>query len=281
MLSRSDPRIRRALDNLSQTLETANDRTQENIYTFTETFVTPILRSLTDCIVASTSLCTSCCPGSAEGFKRWPTVQSRGRAEFAFDFYDDWDEEENDPLLEFAGNTETLFASRQVALDQTMDYSIGSRFHHRRPGDHRASMVISSPGYFGFLSRIPSRFRKPVSCNPSLADLGSTRSSRSNVHDTVREQGPLDQDEGLIEHTPSLRRHKRSRSATEASCHTTASMSSRGDIIPSEDEMDDAVPLDDEFASNLEPHINGHGHNLANHVHAELEDELQAPGRAP
>lgn len=50
-----------------------------------------------------------------------------------------------------------------------------------------------------------------------------------------------------------LRPHRRIRSDTTASGHTTDSLSSRGDIFPSSDEeLADAIPLDDEFAMVLE-----------------------------
>lgn len=50
---------------------------------------------------------------------------------------------------------------------------------------------------------------------------------------------------------PSSHIPNRKRSGTSASHATTTSLSSRGDLFPSEDE-DDAIPLDDEFATALE-----------------------------
>jgi hypothetical protein len=54
--------------------------------------------------------------------------------------------------------------------------------------------------------------------------------------------------------------HGRKRSQTGASGHTTDSLSSRGDIFPSDDE-DDAVPLSDEFALALERRTTGQWHD--------------------
>ena len=55
--------------------------------------------------------------------------------------------------------------------------------------------------------------------------------------------------------------HGRKRSQTNTSGHTADSLSSRGDIFPSEDELDDAVPLDDEFAVALERRTTGQWHD--------------------
>jgi hypothetical protein len=73
----------------------------------------------------------------------------------------------------------------------------------------------------------------------------------------MEEEQPLiedsDEDADAREH----KGHRRQRSDTHASGHTTDSLSSRGDIFPSEDELDDAVPLDDEFTLVLERRTTG------------------------
>jgi len=68
----------------------------------------------------------------------------------------------------------------------------------------------------------------------------------------VEEGEPLvEESEGEGEGERGMRK-VRSRRQTNASGHTTDSFSSRGDILGSEDELDDAVVLDDEFAVALE-----------------------------
>lgn len=67
------------------------------------------------------------------------------------------------------------------------------------------------------------------------------------MHRFTQEEEPLMEaaDEDLIR--PANSPTGRNRSATQSSLGTTNSLSSRGDLIPS-DEEEDAVPLDDEFA---------------------------------
>ena len=102
--------------------------------------------------------------------------------------------------------------------------------------------IVPRSSMFGFLESLPwkiggrgSRYR------PGVADL------QENVGKRGAEAAPL------IGHdnTSGRGRHGRSRSDTVNSKSTTNSLSSRGDLFPSEDE-DDAVPLDDEFAMVLE-----------------------------
>ena len=84
---------------------------------------------------------------------------------------------------------------------------------------------------------------------PSAADLQEHPGLRPS--DLEVEVEPLLEDEDGEE---SGKKHVRNRSLTNGSQHTTDSLSSRGDLFPSEDE-DDAVPLDDEFAMVLERRI--------------------------
>ncbi|KKY28570.1 hypothetical protein UCRPC4_g00501 [Phaeomoniella chlamydospora] len=62
------------------------------------------------------------------------------------------------------------------------------------------------------------------------------------------------EDEDYRAHLPKgKKKHGRKRSSTNGSEDTTNSLSSRGDLIPSDEELEaDAVPLDDEFAMVLE-----------------------------
>ncbi len=77
---------------------------------------------------------------------------------------------------------------------------------------------------------------------------------------SIEEEQPLieDSEEDADAHEGSeYKTHRRARSNTHTSGHTTDSFSSRGDIFPSEDELDDAVPLDDEFTIALERRTTG------------------------
>ncbi|KAL8688403.1 MAG: hypothetical protein Q9224_004893, partial [Gallowayella concinna] len=113
--------------------------------------------------------------------------------------------------------------------------------------------IVPSSSMFGFLERLPWKIGgKGKRYKPSAADLqhvGEGQRSRTAAM-KARASG---EDEPLISESESgeegrkRRRHGRKRSGTVGSRETDTSLSSRGDLFPSEDE-DDAVPLDDEFA---------------------------------
>src|ERR1700759_2478529 len=101
MLSRNDPRIRRAIDQITQNFEAANERTQENLFTFTKTYINPCFSSITECLRE----CNQCSLNDEERRRRHRAAgRQRGHAESSFDFYDDWEQDETDPLLGFAGD---------------------------------------------------------------------------------------------------------------------------------------------------------------------------------
>lgn len=106
--------------------------------------------------------------------------------------------------------------------------------------------IVPKSSMFGFLERLPWKIGgKGFKYRPAAADL------QENVGRGRGEGEPLieESEEGSAD--AARGRNGRNRSATTASGSTTNSLSSRGDLFPSEDE-DDAVPLDDEFAMVLE-----------------------------
>lgn len=183
-----------------------------------------------------------------------------------FDFYDDWDDEEGegagllggwgndelDRLLAGSGAGEGL-ADQQPGRHTAMSY--GSRGILRKKNasplkDGGADpTIIPNPSMFRFLERLPWRFGgRNVRYRPSAADLQENPGRKRT-----------DEGEVLIEESEgeeTVQKHRRQRSGTNASGSTTNSLSSRGDLFPSEDE-DDAVPLDDEFAMALERRTTG------------------------
>jgi hypothetical protein len=294
MLSRNDPRVRRALDQLAQTLESANSRTQEGLFSFAQTYVSPCLASVGGCLAACVEPCRACWEEEEQRRRRLQQA-ARGRAELSFDFYDDWEEEEADPLLGGDGVEEEPAAAvsggtvsggtvreggggwlRGRARERTMSYGAvaggasgksggGKGKQLVAPPDEDAPMIRSS-SYFGFLESLPFRLgAKGLRYQPSIADLQDHPGSRRRLYS---EEQPLldgsDADEGTAAEAGKRRKPAqlpamRKRSGTQGSGHTTDSFSSRGDIFPSEDEMDDAVPLDDEFALHLERRtVGGH-----------------------
>jgi hypothetical protein len=264
MYRRSDPRWNRTLQHLTSNIEHANESAQENLYGFTQSYVNPCLSSVVQCLNA----CTAPCFPAHNDRRRHRT--SRGRAESSFDFYDDWEEDENDGLLgwgsdnldRFLGSASTYGTTSQPGRQRAMSYGQRNRDPRYDTGRRKSSAqvrdvpgpdptIIPSSSYFGFLGRLPFKIGgKGLKYKPSAADLtehpGASRRSRE-------EQQPLIEDSGEDEMEGSERKgHRRQRSDTHTSGHTTDSLSSRGDIFPSEDELDDAVPLDDEFTLVLE-----------------------------
>ncbi|KAL8752958.1 MAG: hypothetical protein Q9199_005381 [Rusavskia elegans] len=270
-MRRNDPRIRQTLNQISQTVDSAQYTTRASLFTFHQTYLAPCLSGISTCLEASCAPCYTCITNAAssstpsDAARRRRTGRRRGREELSFDFYDDWEAQEeegwgNDELDRLlAGNDFTSAEGQQPGRRSGMSYGgIGSR---RKTGglgggkDMGASEanIVPSSSMFGFLERLPWKIGgKGRRYKPSAADLqdvGEGQRSRTAAL-KARASG---EDEPLISESESGeegrkgRRHMRKRSDTVGSRETANSLSSRGDLFPSEDE-DDAVPLDDEFA---------------------------------
>lgn len=246
----NNPEFRQTLQNISHNFETANQTAQENIYTFTQRYIDPCLAG----IKSSIDACTAPCFPNREDNLRRKRGRSRGRADYNFDFYDAWEDDEALADNSAAwGNDELdgLLAghgpqSTQPRRQRAMSY--GSRNRRKSTavqGDpDREPTVIPGSSYLGFLERLPWRIgSRKLRYKPSAADLQENPGG-ARIRDVEAE--PL-----IEEHDEDASRwqkgHGRSRSDTNASRSTTNSLSSRGDLIMS-DEEEDAVPLDDEFA---------------------------------
>lgn len=259
MYRRDDPRLRRRLDQFSHNVESATEHAQENLYTFSQNYITPCFTLIGNGFRS----CTSCCFPVDEPRRRRQRGRSRGLAESSFDFYDDWDEEENDPLswTNSSDELDRLLAGPQPGRERAMSY--GARRadgRARRKSITQAGPdpnVITASHYIGFLDRLPFVGRKGLRYKPSAADLQEHPGSRRDVTSAVEEEPLIEDSEEEIE-IQNNRKHKRNRSNTATSGHTTSSLSSRGDLFPSEDE-DDAIPLDDEFDIALERRTTGSG----------------------
>jgi hypothetical protein len=208
------------------------------------------------------SSCTEACFPHLD--RRRPRGQTRGRAEASFDFYDDWDEEETDALLGWSNGNDELnrllagSGSTQPGRERGMSY--GTRRETPRirrkslvTGDSPDSNVIPASNYLGFMERIIGR--RGLRYKPSAADLQEHPGAQRVIPE---EREALLEDSDEDSPTTAYKKHRRVRSSTATSGHTTSSLSSRGDLFPSDDE-DDAVPLDDEFAMALERRTTGSG----------------------
>lgn len=239
-MRRNDPRIRQTINQISQNLESANLSTQASLFTFSQRYLSPCLASFQSCLEASCQPCFS-----ARDEQRRPHRNARrGREGFGFDFYDNWEEDEaewgNDEL-------DRLLAGSDEQPGKYGGMSYGSRGVRRKSfdipkGGGGDPTVVPSSSMFGFLEGLPWKFgSRGVRYRPSAADLqenvGRKRGEHEPLVEESEESGP-DAGRG---------RHGRKRSGTDTSRSTNNSLSSRGDLFPSEDE-DDAVPIDDEFA---------------------------------
>ncbi|KAL8714678.1 MAG: hypothetical protein Q9220_001627 [cf. Caloplaca sp. 1 TL-2023] len=265
-MRRNDPRIRQTLNQISQTVDSAQYTTRASLFTFHQTYLAPCLSQFSTCLEASCAPCYACITNAASSntpsdAARRRKGRRRGREELSFDFYDDWEAQEEEGW----GNDELdrLLAGNDFANDgqpgrrRGMNYGgIGSRRKigggggGKGIGDEEANIVPSS-SMFGFLERLPWKIGgRGRRYRPSAADLQDVGEGRSRV--AALKARASGEDEPLISESESgeergTRKHGRKRSGTVGSRETTNSLSSRGDLFPSEDE-DDAVPLDDEFA---------------------------------
>lgn len=249
MMRPRDPRIRQTINQISSNLESANESAQEGIYTFSQNYISPCFASIGNCVYACAA---PCLPSREDQLRR----RRRGRAEDNFDFYDDWDNDiangsllgwgsdELDRLL--AGSGLARGSSEQPRRQRNMSY--GTHGVRRKssvlaPDNRNDPTVIPSSSFLGFLERFPWRLgARGVKYRPSAADL---QEHPGGVHREQNHEG-----EPLLESTEENEeadgQNGRDRSATQSSRGTINSLSSRGDLIMS-DEEEDAVPLDDEF----------------------------------
>ena len=214
--------------------------------------MSPCLSSFNNCLEAS---CQPCFAALSHNDNRRSHNRQRHqhprprREDLSFDFYDDWEQDEAewgndelDRLLSGDGDPR----GQQPRKHGGMNYGSRGLGPKRIKGGEDDPHVVPKSSMFGFLESLPWKIGgRGVRYRPSVADLQENVGRRSN------EAEPLisDPDDGRS-------RHKRNRSDTVGSKSTTNSLSSRGDLFPSEDE-DDAVPLDDEFAMVLERRTTG------------------------
>ncbi|EEA22843.1 hypothetical protein TMatcc_001699 [Talaromyces marneffei ATCC 18224] len=265
MMRTNDPRIRQTLNQISHNIESANESAQEGFYRFSQQYLAPCFASIGNCLAECTA---PCLPNREAQLRR----RRRGRAELNFDFYDDWDNEsanegilgwgndELDRLLAGSGSVRGGGGAQQPRRQRKMSY--GAARTRRKssilPDQRDDPTVIPKSSFIGFFERLPWKIGpRGVKYRPSAADLQERPGRLPHDDDYIQpessEAQPLieEEDEEDAENpTGTVRkgkRQKRNRSTTQSSQETSNSLSSRGDLI-FDDEDEDAVPLDDEFA---------------------------------
>ncbi|KAL8843517.1 MAG: hypothetical protein Q9170_000021 [Blastenia crenularia] len=264
-MRRTDPRIRQTLNQISQTVDSAQYTTRASLFTFHQAYLAPCLSHLSNCAEASCVPCYTCITNAASSSHPSDTTarrrkgRRRGREELSFDFYDDWEAQEeegwgNDELDRLLAGNDYFTSSAGVGGDgqpgrrKGMNYG-GIASRRKFAEDDMEGNMVPKSSMFGFLERLPWKIGGRVRrYKPSAADL-------QDVGEGSRKPRLHGEDEPLISESESGEegrkktggQHRRKRSGTVGSKDTTTSLSSRGDLFPSEDE-DDAVPLGDEFA---------------------------------
>ena len=256
-----DPRLRQRWNRISQNAEAATENAAAGIWSFQHNHVNPCLASLAD----SLDGCTSLCLGDREerARRRRERERTHGRAEYSFDFYDDWYEEEPGMLAGWSyedwdrllvGSGAARGGGGAGAGDEVCEQprrkrgmSYGTRGARRKPAGEEDPTVIPSTQPIGFLGKLPWKFGGTLRYKPSAANL-----QEHPGHHEADENAPLlgpggdadiDADDDYFGPRAAP---PRKRSGTTGSGNTSDSYRSRGDLFLSDGE-EDAVPLDDEF----------------------------------
>ncbi|OBT58634.1 hypothetical protein VE04_01800 [Pseudogymnoascus sp. 24MN13] len=260
-----DPRIRQTWNNISHNAETATETAAAGIWSFVHDYINPCFAWMGESVEQCT---TQCFPDREERARRLrERDRARGRAEYSFDFYDDWDDEEagasggllgwgNDELDRLlAGSGSNSHGPDDQPSGRKRKMSYGTRRTPKRRGTIDGlpdPTIIPSTSALGFLQRLPFKFGGTLRYKPSAADLQDHPGAhRAELGDDAEEEPLIDDDHSDYSDAGDLNIKKtRPRSSTTASGDTSDSFRSRGDLFPSDGE-DDAVPLSDEFATTL------------------------------
>jgi hypothetical protein len=272
-----DPRLRQRWNQISHNAETVTETAAEGIWTFQHRYINPCLGAIGDSIES----CTAPCFGDREDRARRARARGRdyggARAEYTFDFYDDWDDD--DEALATGGHGGGILggwgagggssrgddwdrliggsavASRKGSLAPEVDQprrkrgmSYGTRGGRRKANEEEDPTIIPSTAPLGFLGRLPWKIGGTLRYKPSAAFLQDHPGAATHPD----EHQPLLGSDGDGDTHPAVTSQMRKRSGTAGSGDTSDSYRSRGDLFPSDGEgEEDAIPLDDEFAMNL------------------------------
>lgn len=285
-----DPRLRQRWNQFSHTTETVTENAAAGIYSFQHRYLNPCLSSLGEALEP----CIAPCFGDRDERMRRARAREHqqnsyaARAEYTFDFYDDWDDD--DELLA-SGNTAggvsgilggwsggaqgggrgedwdrliggsgiarkgsahgAEIADQQPRRKRGMSYGTRGAIRRKTGGDEEDPTIIPSTAPLGFLGRLPWKFGGTLRYKPSAAFLKDHPGAPSGRPDETQ---PLLEESGDdMDFRPQIAVHTRKRSGTGGSGDTSDSFRSRGDLFPSDgEEYEDATEIDDEFAVALE-----------------------------
>ncbi|RFU79237.1 hypothetical protein TARUN_2949 [Trichoderma arundinaceum] len=251
-----DPRLRQRWNQIAHDAEAVTENAAAGIWTFQHHYINPCLGSIRGAI----DQCTTVCLGDPEERIRRQRERARERAEYSFNFYDDWDREEEgggllgnwggedwDRLLAGSGTQRRAETVEQPRRKRGMSY--GTR-GARRKNSEQDPTIIPSTQPIGFLSKLPWKMGGTLRYKPSAADLQEHPGARKHEY---TESQPLLGAEDDSDHGELLQASRsRKRSGTTGSGGTSDSYRSRGDLFPSDGEgEEDAIPLDDEVTYDM------------------------------
>ncbi|KAJ4424577.1 hypothetical protein N0V82_000707 [Gnomoniopsis sp. IMI 355080] len=288
-----DPRLRQRWNQFSHTTETVTENAAAGIYSFQHRYLNPCLSSLGDAI----DPCIAPCFGDRDERMRrarareYQINSNAARAEYTFDFYDDWDDDDEllasgntaggvggilggwggaqgggggggrgedwDRLIGGSGITRKSsshaaeIADQQPRRKRGMSYGTRGAIRRKTGSDEEDPTIIPSTAPLGFLGRLPWKIGGTLRYKPSAAFLKDHPGAPSGRPDEVQ---PLLEESGDdMDFRPQIAAHTRKRSGTGGSGDTSDSYRSRGDLFPSDgEEYEDAMEIDDEFAVALE-----------------------------
>ncbi|KAK0735587.1 hypothetical protein B0T21DRAFT_412204 [Apiosordaria backusii] len=280
-----DPRMRQRWNQISHTTEAVTETAAANIWTFGHTYINPCLASLGQALDS----CTSVCLGDREERARRARERDRGarrtRAEFTFDFYDDWDDYygdvEEDPDHEgTTGGTgsgwgrwgvnsedwDRLLAGTGAVgggsgrgqhgdeVDQQPRRKRGMSYGTRGPRRKQTGLlededpnVIPRTAPLGFLGRLPFKIVGSLRYKPSAANLRDHPGGGT----FGRGQGGEEEQRPLLggreeEREGGEGRKKRRRGGEESSTRTRSNTTESGDTSSSYRSRGDLFPSDGE-----------------------------------
>lgn len=286
-----DPRLRQRWNQISHNAETVTENAAAGIWTFQHRYIHPCLACLGD----SVEPCIAPCFGDRDERARRARARDREReytrAEYTFDFYDDWDDD--DELLASGGgggggilggwagassrgeDWDRLIGGSGAAgaggrkgahagevADQPRrkrGMSYGTRGGRRKSGviEEEDPTIIPSTAPLGFLGRLPWKIGGTLRYKPSAAFLQDHPGSHHpGEHQPLLLDSDGDDDMDMAaaraQYVPQTRKRSGT-GGTGGSGDTSDSYRSRGDLFPSDGEGDeDAIPIDDEFAVALD-----------------------------
>ncbi|KAK0728015.1 hypothetical protein B0T26DRAFT_639969 [Lasiosphaeria miniovina] len=283
-----DPRLRQRWNQISHNAEAVTENAVAGIWTFQHRYIHPCLAGVGNALDSCTSVCLG---GDREERARRARERDRGarrtRAEYTFDFYDDWDEaddegpgggglgrgllgswsgtrsEDWDRLLAGSGTSGANDAlADQPRRKRGMSYGTRGVGGVRKASGEEDPNVIPRTAPLGFLGRLPFNIGGTLRYKPSAANLQDHPGGPTHAGGGDGGGGHGEENEPLLgtsedEEQDVHRRLERSpqyrpRSNTVESGDTSSSYRSRGDLFPSDGEGDeDAVALDDEFTMAL------------------------------